>query len=414
MSRNRLPGALPPAVQIGLVVALFAVAGLAALLVSALSHRGEPVAVATPAPLPSGFFKPTEQQWRSLTIAPVRRLDFPDVSDTDGTIAPADDTTTQVFSPFTGRVTNVFVTVGDYVARGAPLFAGQGNEYAQTQNDLNTAEQNLRAARAQAAVAQVNRDRLLKLAQIEGAAQKDVDQSKADLASAQAAVRNAETSLALARSHAQVLGQQLAPPGSGAQHLATGAVVRAPIAGIVTQRAVGAGQFVNSAANGASSPLVTISDLSRVFFVANATETQVTGVRAGDRVAVRMISFPGRVFDAKVRFIAPSVDPNTHRIAVRAEVPNPDGALKPGMFGSFRIYTGTPSAKVAVPEQAVIYEGDTARVWITGPDKTLALRYIRAGKTVDGMVEALSGLQPGDHVVTQGSVFIDRASEGDS
>jgi cobalt-zinc-cadmium efflux system membrane fusion protein len=66
-----------------------------------------------------------------------------------------------------------------------------------------------------------------------------------------------------------------------------------------------------------------------------------------------------------------------------------------------------------VPEQAVIFEGDTARVWIVGANRTLALRYFTAGKTVDGMVEALRGLQSGDRVVTQGSVFIDRAAQGD-
>jgi cobalt-zinc-cadmium efflux system membrane fusion protein len=61
----------------------------------------------------------------------------------------------------------------------------------------------------------------------------------------------------------------------------------------------------------------------------------------------------------------------------------------------------------------VIFEGDTARVWITGPNRTLALRYVRAGKIVDGTVEILEGLRPGDRVVTTGSVFIDRASQGD-
>jgi cobalt-zinc-cadmium efflux system membrane fusion protein len=200
------------------------------------------------------------------------------------------------------------------------------------------------------------------------------------------------------------------PAPSGA--FAVGAVVRAPIGGTIVQRAVGPGQFVQSAANGASTALLTISDLSHVFFVAQVTEDQIARVRVGDPVTVRLDAFPGRTFDARVNFIAPAVDPNTHRVAVRARVENPDGELKAGMFGSFRIATGEPEDHLAVPEQAVIFEGDTARVWITGPHRSIALRYIKAGKTLDGTVEVLSGLRAGDRVITGGSVFIDREAQG--
>jgi membrane fusion protein, heavy metal efflux system len=128
---------------------------------------------------------------------------------------------------------------------------------------------------------------------------------------------------------------------------------------------------------------------------------------------VRLEAFPERTFDATVRYISGTVDPNLHRISVRAVVENAAGALRPGMFGTFRISTGPATRNLVVPENAVIYEENTARVWVTGPHKTLALRYIRAGKTVDGMVQVLSGLRPGDYVVTSGTVFIDRALRGD-
>jgi len=415
MSRHHLRDSLPAWLQIVVVVAVFGVGALLVVLSSGVGHRSMSTAAeATPAPLPSGFFQPTEQQWQSLTTAPVTAAPFADVSETQGTIAAADDATTQVFSPFTGRVANVFVTVGDVVRPGTPLFSGVGDEYAQAANDLATALATLKSARMQLHVTQVNRDRLLKLLRVDGAARKDVEQSAADVATAKTAVDNAEIAAKLARARADVLGaaaKQIPQPGpSGA--FATQAVVRAPIGGMIMQRAVGPGQFVQSAANGGSTALLTISDLSHVFFVAQVTEDQIARIRIGDAVTVRMDAFPGRIFDARVNFIAPSVDPNTHRIAVRARVENPEGALKPGMFGSFRIYTGQPEDHLAVPEQAVIFEGDTARVWITGPHRSIALRYIKTGKTVDGSVEVLSGLRAGDRVVTGGSVFIDREAQG--
>jgi hypothetical protein len=65
----------------------------------------------------------------------------------------------------------------------------------------------------------------------------------------------------------------------------------------------------------------------------------------------------------------------------------------------------------AVPEESVVYDGETARVWIAGTDKTLGLRQIRTGRTQDGMVEVLGGLQTGEPVVSNGSLLIDRAAE---
>jgi len=372
---------------------------------------------ATPAPVPSGYFKPTAEEWDELTIAPVREMPFPAVSETEGTIAPADDATTQVFSPYTGRVTAVYPTVGDTIVKGAPLFAIDGTEYAQAQNDIATAEQTLAAARVQLHVTTVNRQHLLALLKAGGAAAKDVAQSAADLSAAQVAVSNGETAVALVRSRLRVLGFSDAEIAHIAKSdprttLHTSIVVPAPITGIVTQRGVGVGQNVDSAANGASNALFTITDLSRVFLVAAVPETSIASVHVGDPVTVKMLAFPGRTFAANVTYIAPMVDATTHRIMVRAEVSNPEIALKPGMFGSMTIQTSDGERHPGVPEDAVIFEGDSARVWITGPNRTLALRAITVAPTVDGIVPVLAGVAAGDHVVTTGSIFIDRAASG--
>ena len=95
---------------------------------------------------------------------------------------------------------------------------------------------------------------------------------------------------------------------------------------------------------------------------------------------------------------------------MRAEVPNPDGALKPDMLAQFEIVAGSAAAALAVPENAVVYEGADAHVWVADPArKTLALRQVTTGADTNGMVEILSGLSAGQSVVTSGAVFIDRA-----
>ena len=96
---------------------------------------------------------------------------------------------------------------------------------------------------------------------------------------------------------------------------------------------------------------------------------------------------------------------------MRATIANSDGKLKPQMFASFSIITSGESEALAVPEEAVVREGDQARVWVVRGDNTLTLRPIRTGRSNDGMVEVLEGLKPGEQVVTRGSLFIDRAAQ---
>jgi cobalt-zinc-cadmium efflux system membrane fusion protein len=83
------------------------------------------------------------------------------------------------------------------------------------------------------------------------------------------------------------------------------------------------------------------------------------------------------------------------------------------MFASFVLVTGPASQAVGVPSAAVIYEDDSARVWVAGAGRTLGLRPVKTGRTQNGMVEILSGLSSGERVVTSGSLFIDRAALGD-
>jgi cobalt-zinc-cadmium efflux system membrane fusion protein len=146
-----------------------------------------------------------------------------------------------------------------------------------------------------------------------------------------------------------------------------------------------------------------------VWLIANVREANAGSVRLGQPVEVRVLALPGREFKADISWVAPSIDVNTHRLPVRANIENRDGVLKPNMFATFSIITGEAATAPTVPQSAIVYEGDTARVWVAGADRTLALREIRVGRTSDGMVEIRAGLSPGEMVVTRGTIFIDRA-----
>jgi cobalt-zinc-cadmium efflux system membrane fusion protein len=183
--------------------------------------------------------------------------------------------------------------------------------------------------------------------------------------------------------------------------------VAAPIAGVVTDRQVGPGQYIQA---GSSTPVFTIGDLSTVWLVAEVHETDAPFIERGQTVEVRVLALPGKVFKAKLTAVGAEVDSVTHRVPVRATLANPDGKLKPQMFASFSIVTSDESQAPAIPDEAVVREGDQARVWVVAQNNTLTLRSIHTGRTNEGMVEVLEGLKAGERVVTRGSLFIDRAA----
>jgi cobalt-zinc-cadmium efflux system membrane fusion protein len=369
------------------------------------------------AKLPPGTFRPTAAQWAGLRFQTVTTMTFRPEQVTEGNIGVDDNLTTPVFSHYSGRVIKVIAMLGDVVKPGDPLFVIRASEFVQAQNDLITGLANLATARSQLTMAQTTEKRAHELYQAQGGALKDWQQAQTDLITAQNNVRSDEIALHAVRSRLRILGkteEEIASlEAQPTQKLNPDAIVPAPIGGTITQRQIGVGQYINSEANGATNPVYTISDLSTVWLIANVREADAPLMRIGEPVEVKILAYPDRVFKAKISWIAASIDPNTRRLPVRADVENPDGALKPGMFATFSIVTGATETAPAVPQSAVVFEGETARVWVVGDDGTIAARPIRIGQSADGTLEVRDGLSKGDKVVTSGALFIDRAASSD-
>jgi cobalt-zinc-cadmium efflux system membrane fusion protein len=136
-------------------------------------------------------------------------------------------------------------------------------------------------------------------------------------------------------------------------------------------------------------------------------------VRPGQPVEVQVPAWPGRTFTSRLDYVAPAIDPATHRLTVRAVINNADGALRPEMLATLRIKASEANTVPAVPATAVVYEGAHGHVWVVAADGSIGLREIRVGRSNDGLVEVLAGLQVGERVVTRGSLFIDRAARLD-
>ncbi len=362
----------------------------------------------------TGVFYPTPAQWATLTVEPVQQRVFQSEHVTEGKIAVDEDRSTPIFSPYAGRVIKLFVKPGDTVTVGQALFTVQAADMVQAQNDFISAATALNKARSAQNLAQIidKRQRLL----YEGKAVplKEVQNARAALDAAENDVRSAEVALEATRNRLRILGktdQEITDfQEKGTIDPAT--LITAPIAGTIVQRKVGPGQYVGS---GSTDPVFIIGDLSTVWVVAFIRETEAPIVHVGQQIYFTVLAYPDRSFPATISYVAAALDPATRRLLVRATINNDAGLLKPEMFASVKILSGESDKAVAVPRDAIIYEGEAARVWVVrdkDSEKAIELRRIKVGLTNGSMVEVLKGLAPGDRVVTKGSLFIDRVAAG--
>ena len=242
---------------------------------------------------------------------------------------------------------------------------------------------------------------------------KDLEQAQSDLVQAQGDMRSAEIALAAARNRLRILGRsdEEIAAAEKLDRISPETLVSAPIGGTVIQRKVGPGQYISV---GATDPVFTVGNLETVWLVANVRESDAPRMKVGAPVEVSVLAYPGRVFNAKLSYVAPALDPNTRRLSVRAEIANPGRELLPEMFASFRIVTGADQLAPAVPQEAVVYEGAQARVWVARPEqKAVIARQIEVGSIANGLVEVRKGLNAGETVVASGTLFIDRAATRD-
>jgi membrane fusion protein, copper/silver efflux system len=180
--------------------------------------------------------------------------------------------------------------------------------------------------------------------------------------------------------------------------------IAAPRSGIVLNRAVSAGTAVDP-----STEIVTIADLSVVWVIAEVAEADATQLRAG---ATAMLSFPmaGREpFPAKVEFIYPTLTERTRTVRVRLPVPNKDGMLRPGVYGSAE-FPAIAREALTVARDAVVDTGQSQHVFVHTAENVIEPRTVKVGARLSDRVEILQGLTPGDHVVTTGVFLIDSES----
>ena len=315
----------------------------------------------------------------AVSVDPVVQADLEQAVDVVGTLEAK--FTADVKSEVTGVVTEVYVTEWVPVAKGAKLARLDTRE---TEAGIEA----LKAAEAQARVGQNRAKREYERAQQLKQYGLITPQALDD---AQTAVESADAAVTAARAQIKSAETRLAK-----------SFITSPMDGVVALRGVSVGDRVENM--GGNMPMFRIVDNRVLDLTVSVPSTQLASVKVGQVVEFSSETLPGRTFTGKVMFINPAIDPASRSAKVIAEVRNTDGQLKGGAFVKGRIVTGLRQGVLQIRKEALVnWNLDTrqAEVFVVAGDRA-EKRAVTTGTGNGVSVEVLSGVKPGDQVVTRG------------
>jgi len=309
-----------------------------------------------------------------VTVAPVTATDLDERIEATGELRAKD--AARIAAEVAGRVTETPFEEGARVAAGEVVMRIDPERHA-------LARDAARADLAQAEAALQEQERTLAR----------MRELHAGRVASQERLDQAETATKLGRAKVEAARAQL----SMAQKAHGDANVVAPFAGSIGRRLVSRGEFVQP-----GQPLFELVSLDPIEVELRLAEKDVARVRSGLPVDVRVAPYPDETFRATVTVIAPTVDAQSRTLRVRAELPNADGRLRPGLFARADLGVAHRPGVPVIPEEAVLQRADGAVVFrLAGADRAERV-VIETGMHQAGTVEVVRGLSAGDRVVTRG------------
>jgi cobalt-zinc-cadmium efflux system membrane fusion protein len=300
-----------------------------------------------------------------------------------GVVNPDVSRAVPVVSLASGRVIELRARLGDQVQKGQLLLRIQSA-------DIVAAFSDYRKAVADQTLAQSQLDRAKALFDRGAIAKKDEEVAQAAAAKAHVDVENATERLRLL--------------GMDANRESTATVdIVAPASGIITEQNVTNAAGVKSLDN--SPNLLTISDLSRVWIVCDVYENDLSTVRVGDAADIHLAAYPDKVLTGRISNIGAILDPSLRTAKVRIEVTNP-GLLRIGMFVTATFRGQSTQTRAVIPATAILHLHDREWVYVPVGSAQFQRVEVKSGETLpDHLQEVVSGLQPGQRVVSNALVF---------
>lgn len=295
-----------------------------------------------------------------MSLSPVQKVELPGVLETTGQVTFDDRRVANIISRVTGRIEEVHVSQWDYVRRGQPILTLYSPDFMTAEAEYLQAKAGVPALGGGS-----SEDKQFARSMVEAA------QRKLDLLGIQPD---------------QIERIRTAAPTF---------VMRAPISGIVVQNQALRGSAVNP-----GDILYSVGTLEDVWITGDIYEDDLARVHVGQQLEAITTAYPDDVFHGIIARISPAVDPNTHTIEIRCQVNNPGFKLKPQMLAQVKIVV-LPGQAVIVPLDALVFETDSYFAYLAaGNDRLERRKVVIASWSQRGFARVISGLSPGDRVVT--------------
>jgi len=324
---------------------------------------------------------------RGIETVTVKDSPIPEYLELPAHIDPDPTRVVHVFPPATGRIVEMKVRPWDHVQKGETLAVIESADLARAVADYHKAQ----------ADNQVKQDELARardLYEHRAIAEKDLQQAQGD-------AQMSAAELAATRDQIRELGMD---PDHASNQLS----IVAPQSGVILDVGASPGEYSNALA--APAPLCTIADISTVWAVGDIYEKDLVAAKTGQEAQVTLDAYPGQTWVGRVSDVSDAVDAVTRALQVRVVLANPKGELKPSLFGTIRLLRSS-SPGILLPSDAVIREGNDAYVFVGIGNNRYQRRNVTLGRSIDGSLEIVSGLNPGDTVVSEGALLLRAAPQ---
>jgi len=320
-----------------------------------------------------------EKLLNTLVIDTVKRCPLVNAINLTGIVDFNQDKQVNIFSLVSGNVQDIKVQLGDHVTAGQVLAVVKSSEMAGYGNNLVIAETNVTATKKQLDAT--------------------TDLYKSGLASI-LDVTNAQVNYDQAVSQLEMAKRILEINGNSSKG---DYIIKSPISGFIVQKNITNNTSVR-ADNGTN--LFTISDLNDVWVQGNIYEADINKVHIGDKVEVRILSEPDRVFIGKVDQKLNMLDPTSKVIKVRVVLQNPDYVLKPQMFASLTIINSEGKESLCISSKALVYDFSQYYVLVYKGNGNVGIAPVEVLNTLGDKTYLLSGVLEGDRVIASKTLQI--------
>ncbi len=274
------------------------------------------------------------------------------------------------------------------------------------QAQINVAQAGLQSAQAELRAAE-EQDTITR-----AKAPSDIEAARSTVVTSQSALKNANANTVQTAAYQATLASLRADAQSTQADLVTAqaqlaeTVIRSPIDGFVSSRLADPGTLASP-----GTPILQLQELKVVWVNLPVPQEQIGAVSTGQQASVTVDSVPGRTFSGRVFEIDPSADPSSRDFTVRLALPNSTSLLKPGMYAHVTLVTQHVRSAEVVPLEALQTDAAGAFVWTLASDMTVHRQAVTTGARDDNGVAILSGLRPGEKVVTVNAA---RLKDGDT